>query len=65
MTYRINRVRIEVEIFEPFAGAPRKLITDYVPAEGDAFAAAAVEQWRAIYLAPDPDEPLPARGLPL
>jgi hypothetical protein len=64
MTYRINRVRIEVEIYEPFYGV-RTLKIDYAPADGDPFAAAAVEQWRAIYLAPDPEEILPVRGVPL
>lgn len=64
MTYRINRVRIDVEIYEPFHGV-RTLTIDYPPPEGDAFAAAAVEQWRAIYLAPDPDDSLPERGIPL
>jgi hypothetical protein len=50
MTYRINRCRIELEIFEPLCGV-RTLKVDYPPAEGDAFAAAAVEKWREVELA--------------
>lgn len=51
MTYRINRVRLTVEIYEPFCGV-RNLVTEYAPGEDDAFAAAAVEKWREIELAP-------------
>jgi hypothetical protein len=49
MTYRINRCRIELEIYEPLCGV-RTLQVDYPPPEGDAFAAAAVDKWRAEYV---------------
>lgn len=55
MTYRINSVRVTVEIYEPFCGV-RTLAFDYAPSEGDPFAASAVEKWREVYLNAPEDE---------
>jgi hypothetical protein len=49
MPYRINSVRIVVEVFEPFCGV-RTLDVTYAPAPDDPFAAAAIDVWRREYV---------------